>query len=267
MSARIVVLAGDGVGPEVTAAAVRVLEQVSARHKLNLEFENALIGGAAYDAAGSPLPDATVAVCKASKGILLGAVGGPKWADIPVQHRPEQGLLAIRKALGLFANLRPVTTTPELAAASPLKPEKLKGVDILVIRELTGGIYFGKRSRTAEAAFDTCEYTAAEIERVCRVAGKLAMTRRRKVTSVDKANVLDTSRLWRDVATRVFRTEFPELTVEHLLVDAAAMHLLSRGSARRDPARRCPAMRKARGPWSLPASRLRRSGCRRTCSR
>jgi 3-isopropylmalate dehydrogenase len=159
---------------------------------------------------------------------LLGAVGGPKWADIPVEHRPEQGLLAIRKALGLFANLRPVTTIPELAAASPLKPEKLRGVDILVIRELTGGIYFGKRGRSAAAAFDTCEYTVAEIERVCRVAGVLAMQRRRKVTSVDKANVLDTSRLWRDVATRVFRTEFPDLAVEHLLVDAAAMHLLSR---------------------------------------
>jgi 3-isopropylmalate dehydrogenase len=228
MSAHIVVLAGDGVGPEVTAQAVRVLEQVSVKHALQLEFEDALIGGAAYDAAGSPLPDATVAACKASAGILLGAVGGPKWADIPVQHRPEQGLLAIRKALGLFANLRPVTTVPELAAASPLKPEKLKGVDILVIRELTGGIYFGKRARTADAAFDTCEYTVGEIERVCRVAGKLAMTRRRKITSVDKANVLDTSRLWRDVATRVFRTEFPALTVEHLLVDAAAMHLLSR---------------------------------------
>jgi len=228
MSAHIVVLAGDGVGPEVTAAAVRVLERVSAAHKLKLEFEDALIGGAAYDAAGSPLPSATVQACKASTGILLGAVGGPKWADIPVQNRPEQGLLAIRKALGLFANLRPVVTTPELAAASPLKPEKLKGVDILVIRELTGGIYFGKRARSADSAFDTCEYTTPEIERVCRVAGKLAMARRRKVTSVDKANVLDTSRLWRDVATRVFRTEFPELVVEHLLVDAAAMHLLSR---------------------------------------
>jgi len=228
MSTRIVVLAGDGVGPEVTASAVRVLEQVSVKHALKLEFEDALIGGAAYDAVGSPLPDATVKACKASVGILLGAVGGPKWADIPVQQRPEQGLLAIRKALGLFANLRPVTTTPELAAASPLKPEKLKGVDILVIRELTGGIYFGKRGRSAEAAFDTCEYTVAEIERVCRVAGKLAMTRRRKVASVDKANVLDTSRLWRDVATRVFKTEFPQLAVEHLLVDAAAMHLLSR---------------------------------------
>jgi 3-isopropylmalate dehydrogenase len=228
MNKKIVVLAGDGVGPEVTGAAVRVLEQVSVQHALKLEFEDALIGGAAYDAAGSPLPDATVAACKASTGILLGAVGGPKWADIPVQYRPEQGLLAIRKALGLFANLRPVSTTPELAAASPLKPEKLQGVDILVIRELTGGIYFGKRSRSSDAAFDTCEYTTAEIERVCRVAGKLAMARRRKVASVDKANVLDTSRLWRDVATRVFRTEFPQVAVEHLLVDAAAMHLLSR---------------------------------------
>jgi 3-isopropylmalate dehydrogenase len=228
MSRTIVVLAGDGVGPEVTAQAVRVLEAASAKFSLGLEFEDALIGGAAYDAVGSPLPDATVRACKASAGILLGAVGGPKWADIPVQHRPEQGLLAIRKALGLFANLRPVATMPELAAASPLKAEKLAGVDILVIRELTGGIYFGKRSRSADAAFDTCEYTVAEIERVCRVAGTLAMRRRRKVTSVDKANVLDTSRLWRDVATRVFRAEFPELEVEHLLVDAAAMHLLSR---------------------------------------
>jgi 3-isopropylmalate dehydrogenase len=228
MSQRIVVLAGDGVGPEVTAEAVRVLEAVSTQHSLGLEFEDALIGGAAYDAVGSPLPEATVKACRGASGILLGAVGGPKWADIPVQYRPEQGLLAIRKALGLFANLRPVITVAELAAASPLKPEKLRGVDILVIRELTGGIYFGKRARTADAAFDTCEYTTAEIERVCRVAGELAMQRKRKVTSVDKANVLDTSRLWRDVATRVFRTEFPDLTVEHLLVDAAAMHLLSR---------------------------------------
>jgi 3-isopropylmalate dehydrogenase len=228
MSKRIVVLAGDGVGPEVTSQAVRVLDAVSKRFGLGLQFEDALIGGAAYDAAGSPLPEATIAACKGSDAILLGAVGGPKWADIPVQMRPEQGLLAIRKALGLFANLRPVTTIPELASASPLKPEKLKGVDILVIRELTGGIYFGKRNRTATEAFDTCEYSAAEIERVCRVAARLAMGRRRKITSVDKANVLDTSRLWRDVATRVFRDEFPELAVEHLLVDAAAMHLLSR---------------------------------------
>jgi len=225
---KIVVLGGDGVGPEVTAVAVRVLEAVSSQFKIGLEFENALIGGAAYDAAGSPLPPATVAACKASTGILLGAVGGPKWDTIEVSKRPEQGLLGIRKALSLFANLRPVTAVPELAAASPLKPEKLRGVDILVIRELTGGIYFGKRNRTATSAFDTCEYSAGEIERVCRVAAKLAMGRRKKITSVDKANVLDTSRLWRDVATRVFHDEFPELKVEHLLVDAAAMHLLSR---------------------------------------
>jgi 3-isopropylmalate dehydrogenase len=225
---RIVVLGGDGVGPEVTAAAVRVLETVSDRFDLGLEFENALIGGAAYDAVGIPLPAVTIEACKSSTGILLGAVGGPKWDTIEVSKRPEQGLLGIRKALGLFANLRPVTAIPELSAVSPLKAEKLRGVDILVIRELTGGIYFGKRGRTASAAFDTCEYSAGEIERVCRVAAKLAMGRRRKITSVDKANVLDTSRLWRDVATRVFREEFPELKVEHLLVDAAAMHLLSR---------------------------------------
>jgi 3-isopropylmalate dehydrogenase len=225
---KIVVLGGDGVGPEVTAAAVKVLEAASSRFKLDLHFEESLIGGAAYDAAGSPLPPETIAACKASTGILLGAVGGPKWDSIEVSKRPEQGLLGIRKALGLFANLRPVTAVPELAAASPLKPEKLRGVDILVIRELTGGIYFGKRNRTATSAFDTCEYSAGEIERVCRVAAKLAMGRRKKITSVDKANVLDTSRLWREVATRVFRDEFPELKVEHLLVDAAAMHLLSR---------------------------------------
>ncbi len=228
MSARIVVLAGDGVGPEVTAAAVRVLERVSTQHALRLEFEDALIGGAAYDAVGAPLPtrpSGPARLRRASCSAPSAARSGPTFRS---QHRPEQGLLAIRKALGLFANLRPVATTPELAAASPLKTEKLKGVDILVIRELTGGIYFGKRGRSADAAFDTCEYSTPEIERVCRVAGRLAMARRRKVTSVDKANVLDTSRLWRDVATRVFRTEFPELAVEHLLVDAAAMHLLSR---------------------------------------
>jgi len=228
MTRRIVVLAGDGVGPEVTAQAVRVLKAVSDRSDLDLAFEDALLGGAAFDKHGSPLPEVTLEACKRSDAVLLGAVGGQKWDSVPSHLRPEQGLLGLRKALGLFANLRPVTTIPELASASPLKPERLRGVDILVIRELTGGIYFGKRQRTAESAFDTCEYTAEEIARVCRVAGRLARGRRGKVTSVDKANVLDTSRLWRDVATRVFREEFPELEVEHLLVDAAAMHLLSR---------------------------------------
>jgi 3-isopropylmalate dehydrogenase len=228
MSRRIVVLAGDGVGPEVTAQAVRVLRAVSDRAGLGLEFEDALIGGAAYDAVGSPLPEATLEACRSSAAVFLGAVGGPAWDQIPVQFRPEQGLLGLRKGLGLFANLRPVVTIPELWAASPLKEERLKGVDIVVVRELTGGIYFGRRGRSADSAFDTCEYTVAEIERVCRAAGRLAAERKGKITSVDKANVLDTSRLWRDVATRIFRDEFPELTVEHLLVDAAAMHLLSR---------------------------------------
>jgi 3-isopropylmalate dehydrogenase len=228
MTQRIVVLAGDGIGPEVTAQAVRVLEAVAERHDLDLEFEERLLGGIAYDELGSPLPDVTLAACKRSAAVLLGAVGGEKWAKVPVDRRPEAGLLGLRKALGLYANLRPVAVAPELVAASPLKPEKLQGVDIVVIRELTGGIYFGKRARTEDAAFDTCEYSADEIARVCRVAGRLAQKRRGKVTSIDKANVLDTSRLWRDVATRVFRDEFPDLEVEHLLVDAAAMHLLSR---------------------------------------
>jgi len=228
MSSRIVVLGGDGIGPEVTAEAVRVLDAVGRKFGLRLEFQEELIGGIGYDKAGSPLPEATLKACEGAAAVLLGAVGGPKWADIPVKFRPEQGLLAIRKALGLFANLRPVAVTPELMNSSPLKPEKLKGVDIMVVRELTGGIYFGRKERTATSALDTCEYTVAEIERVCRVAGRLAAGRRGKVTSIDKANVLETSRLWRDVATRVFRDEFPKLTVEHLLVDAAAMHLLSR---------------------------------------
>lgn len=222
------VLAGDGVGPEVAAQARRVLEHVAERAKLDLEFEDALIGGAAFDATGSPLPEATVRACKASAAVLLGAVGGPRWDDIPVESRPEQGLLGIRKALGLFANLRPVATNAALLDASPLKNERLEGVDIMVVRELTGGIYFGARELTASRAFDTCVYTVEEIERVCRVAGRLAAARRGKVTSVDKANVLDTSRLWRATAARVFANEFPGLEVEHLLVDAAAMHLLSR---------------------------------------
>jgi 3-isopropylmalate dehydrogenase len=230
MSSKVVVLGGDGVGPEVAAAARAVLERVAEKFGLDLVFEDALIGGAGYDAEGSPLPESTLAACRSADAVFLGAVGGPKWADIPVKSRPEQGLLGLRKALGLFANLRPVATLPELMRASPLKAEKLAGVDIMVVRELTGGIYFGRKERTATSALDTCEYTVAEIERVCRVAGKLARSRRGKVTSIDKANVLETSRLWRETATRVFRDEYPELEVEHLLVDAAAMHLLSRAA-------------------------------------
>jgi 3-isopropylmalate dehydrogenase len=228
MKKSVVFLAGDGVGPEVTEQAKRVLLAAASKQGIVIECHDALMGGAAIDAVGSPLPEDTLSQCRKADAVFLGAVGGPKWANVPVAVRPEQGLLALRKALGLFANLRPVKTLPALADASPIKSERLANVDIMVVRELTGGIYFGKRQRTATAAFDTCEYSVEEIERVCRMAAELARQRRGKITSVDKANVLDTSRLWRDVATRVFAEEFPELQVEHLLVDAAAMHLLSR---------------------------------------
>ena len=226
MSARIVVLPGDGVGPEVTAQTIKVLEAVSDARGLGFEFEEALIGGIAIDETGNPLPPETLQACKRAAAVFLGAVGGPKW-DVG-NVRPEQGLLGLRKGMGLFANLRPVKTLPALMAASPLKNERLQGVDILVMRELTGGIYFGRRELKEDSAFDTCEYTVAEIERICRAAARLAEQRSNKITSVDKANVLDTSKLWRKTATRVFAEEFPGLDVEHLLVDAAAMHLLSR---------------------------------------
>ncbi len=228
MNRAVTILPGDGIGPEVTAQATRILKAAAARFDVEIELSSALLGGAAIDAENSPLPKSTLALCEKADAVFLGAVGGPQWANVPVDLRPEQGLLDLRRALGLFANLRPAVTYPELAAASPLRPEKLSGVDIIIVRELTGGIYFGKRGRTATAAFDTCEYTVAEIERVCRVAARLAQSRRGKVTSVDKANVLDTSRLWRETATRVFAEEFPEIELEHLYVDAAAMHLLAR---------------------------------------
>ena len=233
MRARIALLPGDGIGPEVLAQGVRVLNAVAERWGHGFETQSALIGGAAIDATGNPLPDETIALCRASDAVLLGAVGGPKWDDPRAKVRPEQGLLGIRKALGLFANLRPVTVHPKLAASSPLKAEKLEGVDLVVVRELTGGIYFGEKSRTllgaeGERAVDVCSYSTMEIERVVRVAGKLALERRGRLTSVDKANVLETSRLWREVTMRVVAEEFPSLTLEHLLVDACAMHLLQR---------------------------------------
>lgn len=228
MSASVVILPGDGIGPEVSAQACRVLETIAARIDLKLKLEEALIGGAAIDSTGGPLPAETLEMCREADAIFLGAVGGPQWADVDVDLRPEQGLLDLRRSLGLFANLRPVKTLPALAAASPLRAERLAGVDIIIVRELTGGIYFGKRGRSETEAFDTCEYSVYEIERICRIAGRLAMQRRKKVTSVDKANVLETSRLWRETATRVYKDEFPELEVEHLYIDAATMHLLSR---------------------------------------
>ena len=226
MSHSVVVLPGDGIGPEVTAEAVRVLESVDGKLNLKLEFSEGLIGGAALDATGEPLPSSTIGLCKKADAILLGAVGGNKWDHLPAG--PEAGLLGLRKALGLYANLRPVKTLPELVNASPLKADRLDGVDIMVIRELTGGIYFGKRKLSSTYAYDTCEYTAEEIKRICRMAGNLAMARKRKVTSVDKHNVLDTSRLWRKTASKLFQDEFPEIELEHIYVDAAAMHLLNR---------------------------------------
>jgi len=228
MEALITLLPGDGVGPEVTRAGRQVLEAVAARHAHRFEFSEQLAGGAAIDAAGSPLPPDTVASCRDSDAVLLGAVGGPKWSDPNATVRPEQGLLELRSAMGVYANLRPVTVLPELAAASPIKAHLLEGVDLVVVRELTGGIYFGDKHRDSDSASDLCTYSTGEIERVVRVAARLARDRRGKLCSIDKANVLETSRLWRDTTNRVIADEFSDIDLETLLVDAAAMHLLSR---------------------------------------
>jgi 3-isopropylmalate dehydrogenase len=217
---RIVTLPGDGIGPEIMAAAERVLERVG-----DFELDERLMGGASIDAHGTALTDEVLEACHSADAVLLAAVGGPKWDSTdPDAPRPEQGLLGLRKGLGLFANLRPVRPYPALLDASPLKRERVEGTDLLVVRELTGGIYFGDRGRKDGEAFDTCVYSAAEVERIARVAFRLA---RRKVTSVDKANILDTSRLWREVAGRV-ASEHAEIEFEHLLVDNAAMQLLAR---------------------------------------
>ncbi len=228
MEALITLLPGDGIGPEVTESAQQVLEAVAAKYDHDFNFDTQLIGGAAIDASGDPLPAATIASCESADAIFLGAVGGPKWSDPSARIRPEQGLLGLRGLLGVFANIRPVKIHPELVGASPLKPEILDGVDMLVVRELTGGIYFGEKTRTEFSASDLCTYTVKEVERIVRVAAKLATERRGKLCSVDKANVLETSRLWRNVTDRLMPAEFPEIEVETLLVDAAAMHLLSR---------------------------------------
>jgi 3-isopropylmalate dehydrogenase len=228
MKARIAVLGGDGIGPEVTAEAVTVLKAVAHKYGHEFEFAEALIGGAAIDSSGSALPPRTIDACRESAATLLGAVGGPKWSDPAARVRPEQGLLELRRTLGVFANLRPVRTMASMHDASPLKPEVIANTDIMVVRELTGGIYFGKKTRTALEAEDVCTYTVAEVERVTRMAGRLALGRRRRIVSVDKANVLETSRLWRSVAERVLKEEFPQVEFEHMLVDAAAMHLIRR---------------------------------------
>jgi 3-isopropylmalate dehydrogenase len=217
----IVTLPGDGIGPEVLAAALEVLAEVAP----DLTYEEHLIGGAAIDATGTALPDATLAACRSADAVLLAAVGGPKWDTTdPAAPRPEQGLLGLRQGLGLFANLRPVRPLPALYDASPLKREVIERTNLLVVRELTGGIYFGEKGRADGRAYDVCAYTETEIERIARVAFRAARSR---VTSVDKANVLETSRLWREVVMRLHASEFPNIQLEHLLVDNAAMQLVA----------------------------------------
>ncbi len=235
VDATIAVLGGDGVGPEVVAAARMVLEAVAERSDFELTFVEGLIGGAAIDATGTPLPDETLAMCAAADAVLLGAVGGPRWDDPAASVRPEQGLLAIRRGLGLFANLRPVRGRPAIPGASPFRPDHLDGVDFVVVRELTGGIYFGERRREpladGERATDVCTYTTAEIERIARVAADVARRRAGRMVSVDKANVLETSRLWRSVVTRVVADEYPDVELTHMLVDTCAMQLVQRPRA------------------------------------
>ncbi len=221
---KIVVLPGDGIGPEVTAEAVACLALLSEARGLGLTFEEHDFGGCAIDRHGAPLPPATLAACKAADAVLLGAIGGPKWEHSP--QRPEQGLLGLRAELGLFANLRPTRVIPGLEALSPLKPERVRGADVLVVRELIGGIYFGDKVEGDERASDLCAYTAAEVERIAHVAFRSARTRRGKLTSVDKANVLATSRLWRATVNRVAAT-YPDVALDHLYVDAAAMAIIT----------------------------------------
>ena len=232
LHARIALLPGDGIGPEVVRAARNVLEILAGRFGHTFEMEAYPVGGVAIDQYASPLPEATLAACQASDAVLLGAVGGPKWDDPNAIMRPEQGLLSLRKELAVFANLRPVQPHPALVAASPLRPERLQGVDLLVIRELTGDVYFGeprlRRKINGETqAIDTMSYTESEIRRVSHIAFQLARGRRKKVSSVDKANVLESSRLWRQVVVEVSHS-YPDITLEHVLVDAAAMFLISR---------------------------------------
>ncbi len=228
MKAHIAVLAGDGIGPEVTAQAVCCLQVIARQHGHDFQFEAAPVGGIAIDTTGVPLPKPTLDLVQRCDALLFGAIGTPKYADPNLKVRPEQGILQLRQALGLYANLRPVICYPSVADASPLKAELLVGVDILVIRELTGGIYFGEKTRTPTSASDLCTYTVPEVERIVRLGATLARARRGKLTSVDKANVLETSRLWRAVTQQIMRDEFTDVTVEHMYIDAAAMHLLRR---------------------------------------
>ncbi|MFC7394456.1 3-isopropylmalate dehydrogenase [Scopulibacillus cellulosilyticus] len=228
MKKRIAVLPGDGIGREVMEGAVRILKAVADCFDHEFEFTEGLIGGAAIDAKGNPLPPETLEICRESDAILLGAVGGPKWSDVPTDIRPEKGLLGLRKEMGLFANLRPVTAYQQLVNASPLKREVIENVDLMIVRELTGGIYFGKSERRGEnndVAVDTLQYDVHEIERIVEKAFQLASVRRKKLTSVDKANVLESSRMWREIVDKV-SVNYPDVQVEHMLVDSTAMKLI-----------------------------------------
>ncbi len=228
---KIAVLPGDGIGPEIIVQAVEVLKAAGRRFDREFEFAEGLIGGVAYDATGHPLPKETLDLCKRCDAVLLGAVGGPKWDELPPQLRPEVGgLLPLRKELGLYANLRPVKVYPALVNASTLKPEIVMGLDMMVVRELTGGLYFGEKYREPlpEGGFkvvDTLEYTTPEIDRIARIAFNMAQKRRKKVTSVDKANVLESSRHWREVITAI-GAEFPDVKLDHMYVDNCAMQLV-----------------------------------------
>lgn len=225
-SFNITVLPGDGIGPEVAAAGVSALKTIGEVYGHTFTFDEKRIGGIAIDTDNNPYPDDTNASCLAADAVLLGAVGGPKW-DLG-KMRPEQGLLAVRKAMGLFANLRPMEVTASQVHRSPLKAEVVEGADMLIVRELTGGLYFGKQTRTEDRASDECVYTVGEVERVARVAFEAARKRRNKVTSVDKANVIETSRLWRETVIKLHKAEYADVELEHNLVDSMAMHLVTR---------------------------------------
>ena len=232
MKARITVVYGDGIGPEVTGAAIAVLQKVASKYGHDFSFEEGLIGGIAIDNTGTALPDETIKLAEGSDAILLGAVGGPKWDNPTAAVRPEQGLLKIRKHFDLFANLRPVKTYPALAQYTPLRPEILDNVDMLFIRELTGGIYFGNRQEQGDgdSAFDTEQYSVPEVERVAAVAYRAAQGRRKKLTSIDKANVLASSRLWRRAVVKL-NEDYPDVALDHVLVDAMTMYMMTRPSS------------------------------------
>ena len=221
MKYNIVSLPGDGIGPEVSEAVKVVLNRIAEKYNHQFDVKEYLIGGAAIDQSGVALPDETLAACKNADAVFLAAIGGPKWDQSDV--RPEQGLLKLRAELGVYANIRPLTMYPQLQSASPLKPEILAGTDFIIVRELTGGIYFGDKKRYDNYATDECKYSVEEVERIARVAFDLAMQRGKKLTSVDKANVLETSKLWREVVSRIGETEYPDVDLHHQLVDSCAM--------------------------------------------